>query len=558
MNRNFGLLQALCTMLMVTSAYAGYGVGNGGNAVVCYNPKGQITSVELFDYWEMERVLASTASLDLGDVGLPVKEKLDKVFKRIEKFDPSRGSDLRAVAYNLANNIDEYLVEKLEIVTIDDDSPRILPSLPCKKEQFAVQIKEPRSGEKPFLISKRLFDESNNDTRAGIILHEAIYRLAILNEGQTTSDNSRYFNFMVSSDYLNARDFAAYDSVLASSSFSYGEIYPYYTSNRKFPLFISRSSSRSWGDGQIHYAVIAAKTVIDTEDLYIEMYPGTIVDFTVDGELESILSPEGKQTYVGYLKFPQLGLELPLAPEYYGYNYFDKGLKPQFMRTRQSFAIQGPLQTFNIIGSEDLRGGLLEIKDGQILSVYGHNYSKDWDLLTPVSIQGKTYLAGGKIGFFPDYRIKSFSFRENNQLHVRNSKTLFNFSWVNFNIFGDVVEGALVNKIQKSFFNQNYTIWMIKEKSSGSKTYSYMEGEAHIQTVQKGGMNVIAKDFNKLCQSFFNADRSENAYFSDIEIPGELQVFNSDSGLVETVYGGSAKIVKSVKSVKCVKEFDII
>jgi len=178
----------------------GHDIGNGGNGVVCYTDlnRKNLVSVELFDYWESERTFPVAGGLQLGPAYLSVQEKIILATSRLAAFDPKLADDVRTIALSMANNIQDFLVTPEMLPEINDANPRVLPSSPCYIEQFAVQWREPRTGLRRFAISDKFyhFSSTSNDTRAGIILHEALYRVAILN-GAVDSDGVRYFNYLI-------------------------------------------------------------------------------------------------------------------------------------------------------------------------------------------------------------------------------------------------------------------------------------------------------------------------------------------------------------------------
>ena len=209
----------------------GHGMGNGGDAVVCYTDasRNTIKSVQMFDYWEQQQVLPYGA-IDLGAANLSVQDKITIATNRVAKFDPELAEKIKFQALNLANNIQNYLVTAYQLPEIDDATPQVVPTQPnCFIEQFGVQYKDLITGQRRFSIADKFYNFAgiSNDERAGLLLHEALYRLAILkNSLLENSDNVRYFNYIIASDILNQTSLLnadKYDFFLSQSNFNIQE-----------------------------------------------------------------------------------------------------------------------------------------------------------------------------------------------------------------------------------------------------------------------------------------------------------------------------------------------
>ena len=191
----------------------GHDIGNGGNGVVCYNnlSRTKIVSVDLFDYWEHGQVVHVPGGIQLGGNTLSVHEKINIATSRLEYFDKKLANDVRTIALSMADNIERYLVTAEELPEINDANPRVLPMSPCFIEQFAVQWQDLKTGARRFAISKTFYEFSGttNYTRAGLLLHEALYRVAIL-RGAQNSDGVRYFNYLMATKLFESEDLSTY------------------------------------------------------------------------------------------------------------------------------------------------------------------------------------------------------------------------------------------------------------------------------------------------------------------------------------------------------------
>ncbi len=283
------LLFLTLTFSLSTAFSLGQDRGNGGDALVCYTnaTRSQITSVKMFDYWEQEQVL-KYGPVTLGAPQVTIQEKIEVATKRLSKFDPYLGGQIRQMALNLANNIQNYLVTSYELPEIDDANPRAIPTQPnCYIEQFAVQYKDLVTGQRRFSIADKFYNHpsADNDTRVGIILHEALYRYAIhLNPALSTSDDVRYLNYIIGStllDSLTLQDIEQFHGILLKSKIAQAAC------TQKFGLFLKLEPGREATIGSTCYNQI----MNPKPNIYIELNQGTeFQDFVM------IPSPSGSGT----------------------------------------------------------------------------------------------------------------------------------------------------------------------------------------------------------------------------------------------------------------------
>jgi hypothetical protein len=188
------------SLIISTKLFASKEVGNGGDAVVCRNNQGDITSVELLDYYEA-RVMRGI-EVNLGDESLTVEEKVELVLKRLEKRAPIRFKTYK-------NLLDQFYKESkfisgVHLVDIPD-SENVILGKGCVVEQLAIQ-QQPIFDEDPrYLINKDLWDLMSSDHQAGLILHEVIYYEAIHQENDPHHNSKliRYYNSFISSELVS-------------------------------------------------------------------------------------------------------------------------------------------------------------------------------------------------------------------------------------------------------------------------------------------------------------------------------------------------------------------
>lgn len=196
----------------------GHVVRNGGDAVVCYadNTHSKIVSIDLFDHWELSHILPPNTHLNLGPEDYSVIDKINIALTQIERFDFQLAQMIRNPALSIAQNIEYYLADTEQIIEVDDENPQVVPENNCLMQQFAIQIKNTSPGDRRFLVSRFLYNHplTTNTTRAGLILHEAIYRYAV-SKGHTDSQRTRTLNYLFSSTDMKKMSLSDYHNYLS-------------------------------------------------------------------------------------------------------------------------------------------------------------------------------------------------------------------------------------------------------------------------------------------------------------------------------------------------------
>jgi hypothetical protein len=167
---------------LALNAYAGHEVGNGGNAVSCGK------TVELLDVYEA-RVLRGVEFIASGGSD-PFALALSRI-AILATIDPRSAKLYATFTEKLRGDIS--FEKELKLGPINDSKHVFVPrDGSCKVRQLAVLRKSVLPGEKAVLIDANLWKKLSTRDKAGLILHEAIYKhLADLDE--KTSVNARYF-----------------------------------------------------------------------------------------------------------------------------------------------------------------------------------------------------------------------------------------------------------------------------------------------------------------------------------------------------------------------------
>jgi len=186
-------------------------VGNGGDILLCGQPDNTFVfeHAEMLDHYEARTL--RNIQRDMGPPDMPVMEKVELVLSRLDRFeDRQRAQIYRERAAHFME--EARFISNIELIDIPDSDHIGIPAN-CWIKQIAIQ-NEPQFPEDPYyVISQDLYDYLDNDGKAGLILHEIVYREA-LTYGHQNSKNTRYFNSYLSSDRMERLSPAQYAGIL--------------------------------------------------------------------------------------------------------------------------------------------------------------------------------------------------------------------------------------------------------------------------------------------------------------------------------------------------------
>lgn len=175
--------------------------GNGGNVLVC--EQNGVTTVTLYDYYEM-----GPRGWTLHLPGRTYIEKVRGVFSRLARTNPSRAKLYRRWFSDFLKPESTQFTQD-NLVHIPDIGAGTIP-VNCEIKTAAQQRRIPLPGDKQYLIDQKLWDRMSEDQRAGLVLHEMIYREGVY-WGHGDSGSSRYLNGVLSSrtfEDLSLREYA--------------------------------------------------------------------------------------------------------------------------------------------------------------------------------------------------------------------------------------------------------------------------------------------------------------------------------------------------------------
>jgi hypothetical protein len=253
----------LLVMFAVQKLQAGDKILNGGNVIVCGN------SIELLDYYEA-RLSGKQLQFDSGLN--TYSEKLNQLFDRWKNVAPKRMALYSEWLTGFESEAGIY--SGIKIPDILDTGSIAIPS-GCVMTPVAFQRRDEDifPGEKRYVINKDLWDQMNQDQKAGLVLHELIYREAIKN-AHSTSLPTRYFNSFLATEVKP--DAEKYFSVAYKMPLAWAE---YSGMNVK----IGRLNCQTWGNPGCNFYYESESSVDRLKLNVIEIFETvTVKDIRLD------------------------------------------------------------------------------------------------------------------------------------------------------------------------------------------------------------------------------------------------------------------------------------
>ncbi len=199
--------------LAAQTALAGREGGNGGGTVVCRDSGSRILSVELLDFYEA-RTLRGVET-DIHSLPGNWQQKASAIIDRVRTK-----SEFRYQLYSKwlgTFEKDSKLLTGVQFSTVPDSGWIALPK-GCGFEQAAIQRQPIFPGDARYFLNEELWSAMDEDQRAGLALHEIVYREAI-GYGHDTSIRSRYLVATYASPGFATLGESDYWGLLADANF---------------------------------------------------------------------------------------------------------------------------------------------------------------------------------------------------------------------------------------------------------------------------------------------------------------------------------------------------
>ncbi|MGE9744454.1 hypothetical protein [Bdellovibrio bacteriovorus] len=265
------------------SVAGGDWVGNGGNVISCGD------SLRLLDYYEAEEQRG--IALDLGNESMSFQQKVYYVLHRLENVNPTRAKMYKKWFHTFDAETQWFFIGKF--LPIRDSGVVIIPEV-CNIQQIAIQ--RPTAlimpGDQRYVIDVRLFERLSEADKAGLILHELIYREAI-ESGFTSSPGVRYFNQVVSSSLMKNFDSRMMLDLVRTAGLKHVDYHGY---------AVGLEAAQYHEDGNLKTAMVWSG------ELHGQNIKGKYVNFHPNGKIESFL-----YTSVDNYVFTFNGQSLPIS-----------------------------------------------------------------------------------------------------------------------------------------------------------------------------------------------------------------------------------------------------
>ncbi|MGE3759628.1 MAG: hypothetical protein AB7H97_17815, partial [Pseudobdellovibrionaceae bacterium] len=229
-----------------------------------------IKSVELLDYFEA-RTLRGIV-VNVGDAGESYQRIVEIILERIAVRNPSRAALYRSW-YSTFHSETMFL----PAFRFDDvpDSRHIGRPEGCEVEQLAVQAEPRFAQDRRYNVSTTLWDHLSEEGKAGLVIHELIYR-ELIAEGAVDSITVRYLNSLYAADMVKNLNAVAYYELMKSLSFSTIDIAGVRT---------ELSSVEYYEDGSGKTTILCCdlKTELNFKGQKIALVPGSVFEWHPNG-----------------------------------------------------------------------------------------------------------------------------------------------------------------------------------------------------------------------------------------------------------------------------------
>jgi hypothetical protein len=548
------VLIAVMAILPSLALAMGTETGNGGDGLVCYNPNGSIKSVRLLDFYESIK-LKRIKKLDLGPDHLDYKQKVHYVLDRVEKINPTRANLYRKWFSTFFSEEEFRWGDKL--VNIADTGVLDYPEN-CEVEQIAAQQEPEFEGDKRYTIRKKTWKKMDPRHRAGLILHELVYREAkaekvCYDAGESTrcenfhqnSKRVRYFNSFLASAGMNSISQKEYHKLLFKVRLKTAD-----ANGFPFNLFYLEEKYQV-GPSLIPYKIEyfptgSVKVILEySKSRYLPITEQKI--FNYQNMRVSYLGGDGPDKYDSGVYFHEAGgIMSPLSVHPSGHDRDENGRSKVEVKITDSISmsfVTSYARTFSIVGYSDLV--LTYNSHGSVSSVnthfLGNMYIKVKELSDPINIDvGGDHRfeiadTGNMIGGDFSRGWNTISLTYNGKFY----KQMFHGAR-----FDEQGEGRLVEICYKEYCStlENVIGYVEEASSHMGKTFIKKKGVNMWTREHKMKEKYKAELINQ-CEAYLSKNVSEEYqdYMTCKRVSSEDDRYRSTGGLICGVYDFSGK-----------------
>jgi len=214
MKKNILLLWLFCIFVAEFVLAGGHIISTGGNVLICEN--NGVKTLTTYDLVEGDALFGlSPVYSEKTDYF----EKATDIISRLQILNPTR-AHLYLKWLGTFKNESHFLPEGFRLIGIPDLGLGVLPPN-CHLEQTIVQSSAPGYGEFRYTINSDVWSALDDNQKAALVIHEIIYREAILPENQhQNSGYVRQLNQLLHADRLRTMRLRSYIEFLRTHQFA--------------------------------------------------------------------------------------------------------------------------------------------------------------------------------------------------------------------------------------------------------------------------------------------------------------------------------------------------
>lgn len=175
---------ALLSLFSLVPGWAG-GVNSGGGYVVACK-EGEVTTYQL---WDFKEASIKSTKFEFVSKGSEEVEIALTAIERLRKFSPDLTDRWQKTVKDFIQSEMKF-INDAKIKDIDDTDSLFEKFDNCELVQAAVQVKSPAPNEYRLFVDETLWKAMDANTKAGLLVHEAIYKTA-MEQGHTKSKDFR-------------------------------------------------------------------------------------------------------------------------------------------------------------------------------------------------------------------------------------------------------------------------------------------------------------------------------------------------------------------------------
>lgn len=226
--------------ILMSSSFAGPITSGGGYSVVCRDTRGAILKAELLDLYEAKHKFGFHLVESKNDVKEDYKQAFDRITKSVTHIDPFPMSQIDS-AYDWFFKIAQFLPAVSPINDIGNHPP--LP-IDCKLEQVAIFFDLNYEVQ----VNLEIWDHFDSLNRAGLIIHELLYRQNRELRDLTSENTRATVSCMFSNDCPanNHANLPEFNFTTVNNELSSRTVFQYLILDQKITLYLKQLEGRTY------------------------------------------------------------------------------------------------------------------------------------------------------------------------------------------------------------------------------------------------------------------------------------------------------------------------